>query len=405
MTDKMKNILIGLFVAAAVTIMVSMILFLEPKIGDGKRILHVRFTNISGIAVGTRVTFAGKPVGEVLHIREIKDARSSPADESGRLYIYELTLKTDSTVDVYSSDEIAIKSMGLMGEKSVAILPKSGSAARVINSEVIYASSADALETTFNQMTKMATRIESTVGQISQWFDANSQPLTHTISSLDSGLSHMNSILANAEKEGLIPSMRDTLDVLNENLRSIRSSLVDEQLLHRITNLTDTLTQAANAFNNDAAPALQNLNHITRDIAQGNGTLGRFISTDDFYLHLSSLLSKAETLMNDVNHYGILFQYDKGWQRSRTKKANLLKALDTPKEFRNYFEGEVDSITTSMGRLAELLERSEVLDEKQRIAESENFKKRFADLLRHSQSLTDMIKLYNEGLAFDKDLD
>jgi hypothetical protein len=34
MTDQMKNILIGLFVTAAITIMVAMVLFLEPTVGD-----------------------------------------------------------------------------------------------------------------------------------------------------------------------------------------------------------------------------------------------------------------------------------------------------------------------------------------------------------------------------------
>ena len=75
MSDKTKNILIGLFVAAAVAIMVGMVLFLEPTIGDGKKTLSVRFANVAGITIGTRVTYAGKPVGEVLHITEVPTAR------------------------------------------------------------------------------------------------------------------------------------------------------------------------------------------------------------------------------------------------------------------------------------------------------------------------------------------
>src|SRR3990167_10149083 len=124
MTEKMKNILIGLFVAAAVTIMVAMVLFLEPRVGDGKKTLHVRFANIAGIVVGTRVTFAGRPIGEVVAIREVKEARNEPSDETGRVYFYQLTLKIDSSVDVYNTDEIAIRTTGLMGERSVAIIPK-----------------------------------------------------------------------------------------------------------------------------------------------------------------------------------------------------------------------------------------------------------------------------------------
>ena len=107
--------------------------------------------------------------------------------------------------------------------------------------------------------------------------------------------------------------------------------------------------------------------------------------------------------MNDINHYGILFQYDKSWQRSRTKKANFLKALETPKEFRTYFDGEIDAITASLGRLSELLDRAENADEKTKIAENENFKKQFAALLRSAESLTDSIKLYNEGLIAKDD--
>ena len=109
MTDKMKNILIGLFVAAAVTIMVAMVLFLEPRIGDGKKTFRVRFANVAGIIIGTRVTFAGKPVGEVVAIQEVKEARTEPSDETGRVYVYLLTLKVDSTVDIYNYDEIAIR--------------------------------------------------------------------------------------------------------------------------------------------------------------------------------------------------------------------------------------------------------------------------------------------------------
>jgi phospholipid/cholesterol/gamma-HCH transport system substrate-binding protein len=88
----MKNILIGLFVTGAIAIMISLVLFLKPTVGDGKKILCVRFTNIAGITVGTRVSFAGKPVGEVISIKELPNARDH-ADEMGRIYMYELVLK------------------------------------------------------------------------------------------------------------------------------------------------------------------------------------------------------------------------------------------------------------------------------------------------------------------------
>jgi len=401
MTDKMKNMLIGLFVTAAVAILIAMILFLEPRVGDGKKILRVRFANIAGIMVGTRVAFAGKPVGDVVHIKEIPDARDHP-DELGRVYFYELTLKTDSSVDIYDSDEIAVRSIGLMGEKSVVILPKAGKSATLITDEIIYANSIDPLENTFNQMTKVANRLEGAVAHVDTWFQKNSAPLSASIELFNKTISRIESTFATLEENQCISILRNTADLLNDNLRYLRSSLTDDQFLQKLAFLAEHLDEAARSFNLEGIPALRNLNQVTCDLAAGKGTIGRLLARDDFYLHLTSLISKAETLMNDVNHYGILFQYDKHWQRSRTKKANFLKALETPKEFRTYFNGEIDLITTSLGRLTELLERAEDTDEKTKIAESENFKKQFAVLLRSAQSLTDTIKLYNENLIVEQ---
>lgn len=398
MTDKAKNILIGLFVVASITIAVAMILFLEPKIGDGQKTLHVRFTNVAGIAVGTRVTFAGKPVGEVEHIRELENARNLP-DAMGRVYFYELSLKTDSSVEVYDTDEIAVRSTGLMGERSVAILPKAGPSAKIITDKIIYANSTDPLENTFNQITKVANKMEGAIARVDSWFEENNKPISSTIKALESTLIRADETLASLDQEQIIPTFRESADLLNDNLKIIRTSLADDQILYHLSTLIENLDSASRAFTQDGAPALSNLNQLSQDLVDGTGTIGRLIGRDDFYLHFSSLLSKAETLMNDINHYGLLFQYDKHWQRSRTKKANILKALDTPKEFRAYFEGEVDSITASLGRLSELMDRAEGFDDKNKIADSESFKKQFAGLLRHAQSLTDSIKLYNESLS------
>ncbi len=186
MTEQLKNILIGLFVAAAITIAISMILFLEPTVGDGKELLQVRFTNIAGINVGTRVTYAGRPVGEVIAINEIYNAREQPADESGRVYIYQLTLKVDSKVQVYNTDEIALRTTGLMGEKSVAIIPKEppkGKVPQLISNQIIYASSVDPLENTFNQMTRVANRVQDAVDHFDIWFEENRDSLSQAVRS------------------------------------------------------------------------------------------------------------------------------------------------------------------------------------------------------------------------------
>ncbi|HLB53405.1 MAG TPA: MlaD family protein [Chlamydiales bacterium] len=397
MTDRGKNILIGLFIVGAIAIGVSMLLFLEPQIGDGKKTLRVRFANVAGIVVGTRVTFAGKPIGEVTHIREIENARNHP-DETGRVYFYELTLKTDSSVEVYANDEIALRSTGLMGERSVAILPKASLNTKKITSEVIYANSTDPLENSFQQVAKVAAKLDALALHVDQWFQENSAPLSTAIQSFNHSLTHADQILSSVTQEELIPTLKISANLFNDNLESIKKSLTEDHLLSNLSSLVDQLDEGARLINREGPPLFDNLNQITQTVADGEGSVGRLIGKEDLYLHLNSVLSKAETMMNDINHYGVLFQYDKHWQRGRTRKANLLQALQTPKEFRSFFEEEVDAITASLGRLSELLDKAESSEQRKEIANDDTFKKQFASLLRNVQSLADSIKLYNESL-------
>jgi phospholipid/cholesterol/gamma-HCH transport system substrate-binding protein len=346
MTDRMKNILIGLFVTGAIAIMISLVLFLKPTVGDGKKILCVRFTNIAGITVGTRVSFAGKPVGEVISIKELPNARDH-ADEMGRIYMYELVLKLDSSINIYSSDEIAIKTTGLMGEKSIAILPKIApkeKSAYILTDQIVYANSTDPLENTFNQVTRTASRLEVAVGRLDKWFEENHEYVTNALRSFDGAMGQVDGILGLIDSEKLVPAMRESVGLINNNMQIIHSSLQDDELLHKVASLTANLDQAAAAFNSDGAQTLRHLNQISRDVAAGSGTVGRLLVGDDLYLRVASLMNKGETLMNDMNHYGLLFQYNKQWQKGRTRKANFVKALDTPQEFRNWSGPDLKNI-------------------------------------------------------------
>lgn len=404
MTDRVKNIFIGLFVLGALAIMVSLVLFLKPTVGDGKKTLAVRFTNITGIGVGTRVTFAGKPIGEVTHIRELPKAREQ-ADDHGRIYMYQLTLKVDSSVDVYSNDEIAIKTTGLMGEKSISILPKASTLlkpAQLITDQIVYANSTDALEHTFNQVAHAANQLETAIHRFDDWFLDNQAFVTNALKSFDGAMNQVDKLLGSIDQEKLVFALKESVSLVGDNMQLLKSSLEDDQLLSKIAALAENLDQAVSSFNTDGAQALTNINQISRDIASGSGTVGRLIVGDDCYLRLASLMNKGETLMNDINHYGLLFQYNKQWQKSRTRKANFLKALDSPQEFRNYFEGEVDSMTTSLGRLSELMDRAGG-EEKTQIIKSDAFKYHFANLMRQVQGLTDALRLYNEGLIAESD--
>lgn len=397
MTERWKNILIGTFVAAALSIVVAFVLFLKPTVGDGHKLLKARFTNIAGINKGTRVTYAGKPVGDVVSIQEVPNARLEP-DDLGRIFTFQLTMRVDSATSVFTTDEISIRTTGLMGERLIAIVPKSpaqGKLLQPVSNEILYANSIDPFDNTLNHMARVASRAESSFALFDTWFQQTAPALLSSTVGLTEATRSLMALLNEVKDLNLAGSLSNSLNHFSDILRQVR----DENVVSNLGTLIKNAGASVSSMNGDGSDLIGNLKQLTGDLTKGTGTFSRFIKGDDFYLRLNSLMSKSETLMNDINHYGILFQYNKQWQRMRTKKIHLLNALDTPQDFKTYFEGEIDSINTSLGRIGSLLERAEEDPEREKIVRSDPFKRDFAILLRQVQALNETLKLYNQDLV------
>lgn len=390
----MKNMLIGLFVVVACALIVGIILFLEPSVGDGKETLIVRFSNINGLSLGTRVMFAGKPVGEVVAIEQIPQAREQPTDELGQVYFYQLVLHVDSSVHVYNTDEITVQTSGLLGEKSIAIVPRSppkGVKPTLITASTpVYAESVDPLESAFNELSQFSDKVEETLDKVIAWIDQNGQELGAAIQSFDDAMYEASITLSQVNKTNLIGDIQMSVQNFSSAMRDIHyafDQLNDDEVFN---NLGITIRNARNA-----SFAFE---HVIDNVAHGKGTIGKLFADDGTYLRVTAILSKLDTMMNDVNHYGFLFNLNKEWQRTRLKQATILNALNTSENFRDYFNKEVDLINTSMSRLSMLVDRAESNPQSSQIFETNLFQRDFAELMRRAQSLYDNLKLYNEQL-------
>lgn len=393
MGEQQKNMLIGIFVLAACATIISIILFLRPTVGDGKKILYVRFSNINKINVGTRVTYAGKPVGEVIAVDEIYDAREQPVDALGRYYFYQLVLKVDSHVLVYNTDEISLQTSGLLGEKSVAIIPKKppkGVVPKLITDQPIYANSVDPFENTFVQLAELADKMDITIDEVTKWIQENGGTVAEAIKNFGNTMKGADTLLTQVQNEQVVQHVREAIQGFTQTAQEINTTIAEMKEKQVFENLAQT---AANLNKSIAS-----IRHITSNIVQGKGTLGKIISDDDFYLKINAIMSKLDTMMNDINHYGILFNLNKSWQRMRTKRASWMNSLDTPDSFKNYFEGEVDQINTAMSRISMLVDKAQESPKRETILRSDLFKQDFADLMRQVSELSDNLRLYNEQL-------
>lgn len=403
MNDPAKNVLIGLFVIAASAIVIFVLLFLHPTVGDDAQNIRVRFANIDKVSVGTRVTYGGKPVGEVIEIYDIeqpKDARKPGKD--GFVYLYELVLGVDSKVHVYNTDQIVARTSGLLGEKSVEISPgpaRPGEEVRLVTDQVIYANESGSVEETLKEFKQLADKIEETLDSFKFAIDElNRHKIWEKISKTAENLSDITTALNRPDQ------WKDTLD--NVHTLSQRMNVTVDSILATFDEAQVVVKKIDKHIDTSLGPAFENLftisdnvRAISHSINRGEGTLGQIIRRDDIYLRVTSLMSKAETILDDMNHYGLLYQNDKRWQRLRARRANLITRLECPQEFRNYFNDELDEITTGLSRLSMVLSEAENCDCYQAFMDDEEFRKVFAELLRRVTGMEESLKLYNTQIV------
>ncbi len=394
MFDKAKNMLIGLFVVAACTLVISLILFLEPTVGDGKQTLVVRFANINGIGVGTRVLFAGKPVGEVVQIEEIPHAREQPTNELGQVFFYQLILHVDSSVRLYNTDEVTVQTSGLLGEKSIGLFPKTPpkgvKPVRITDKTPVYAESVDPLEMAFTELTDLSDKIEETLSKVNVWIDENGNALGCAIRSFGAAMSEIAVTVQRINYLRVVDSVKIAIDNFSDTTCQISSVISELEQNNVFSNFSIMMANLKDTS--------FSLDTIAKDIADGKGTIGKLIKYDDFYLRMTAFMTKANTLMNDVNQYGIFFYMNKQWQRMRLKRVAALNCLETPEQFQNYFEGEVGTVVGAMERLSMLIDRASQYPQSEKIMDTPAFKEDFAEMMRQVQALSDMLKLYNEKL-------
>ncbi len=392
MGEQTKNMMIGLFVIVACAVIIWLVMFLKPSVGNGKETLYVRFSSINQINLGTRVLFAGKPVGEVVAIDQIYDARQKPtADVLGEIYYYQLVLKVDSSVKVYDTDEVVVQTTGLLGEKSVAIIPKippKGVVPKLITNQPIYAQSVDPIENAFTQLSNLSKAMKKTFQQLTTWFNKHGDDLGNTVRSIGSTMDEIHKTVKSINDQNIIGDVKSSINSFTATSDEIRDAVNQMKIGEVFVN--------AGVVMKNLKTSTQNINMITADIADGKGTVGKLIKYDDMYMRMSSLMSKADTMMNDINHYGILYHLNKSWQRQRGQRITALNALDTPSGFKSYFETEVSEINTAMSRLSMLIDKAEMSSEKDEILSNEQFHKDFRELMRQADTLSENLKLYNE---------
>ena len=286
---------IGLTVVIALIFVIRALLFLHPSPGDGKTKLHVRFQNVDKIAPGSRVTFAGKPVGEVEKVQLMPQAFDERTNGSCYIYSYELLLAIDSSVKVYKSDEISVKTAGLMGEHFIAIIPQpvpEGKDLQLIEpTDVVFANSSGSPEETFQKISSVALKADQTMEAMITLINRNQEGIYQTTEAIRQASQQLD-ILLTTLNNGRV----------GEKIATISDKAIT--CLDKIDALTTTMTGTA----------------------QSTGSLGKLITDPYLYDNFVECSQRTNQLIADINTYGILFHTNRDWQREMHHRSEEIIA-------------------------------------------------------------------------------
>jgi len=445
-----KNIAIGLVVLVSLFFSIRALVFLHPKPGDGKLILKVRFQNIDKMTKGTKVTFAGKPVGEVLAITPVADSREESSIAG--IYPYELTLALDSSLRVYNTDEISVKTAGLMGEQFIAVTPLPVTPGRhselLENGALVYASSGLNMEETASALSNVAKKAEQTMDTLNGLIEKNQAGLNLTMQSLERAsvqfekfMNRINEVdipgaasktmatasktMANAEHvtdqiksilsqftaNGTIKNIEKTSKHLSSIAASIDQPEKTREIMASIQRCTDEFSEMLASFKGSSQGSIitpiqeliknfentmQKFNDIANKLADGQGTIGKFINDDEAYYRSLRVMNRTDLLLSDINNYGILFHLDRSWQRLRRNRVEEAQMLQTPAQIRTFVDEEMKTINVSFQRLDDALDRAKVSADNPESLKNPNVRREFTesykDLVRNVKELDTKLK-------------
>lgn len=440
MTESYKNIAIGVVVSIALALVLWVLLFLHPHFGDEAIQVQVRFTNIEKIAKGSRVTYAGTAVGQVLEIEPLSLSERLRSSENEPFYSYKVTVGIDSHIALYNCDEFSLSTSGLMGERFISITPRrpSPNARLIVSGDTVNSVDHASMTDTFTEIAKVASKTEGIVEQLAVVLKENRAEFHQTLASIKETSQSLNALLAETSQANIIATVKQTLESAEMTLKGVQESKIIERLATTATNLesishtlnqpekftkiinnletsseafTDTWPKVAGAIDDIQAASRafvqlgQKGESIVDAITTKEGSLGKFVYSNDFYFKTFAIMNKLDTMMNDVNHYGVLFHLDKGWQREERARISQLNRLKDPAEFKKYINDEMEKIQTSLSRLDMAHVRAQNIESK---LDKSEFTQTFSTLLAQLDALQASLKNYStiaaneEALAEEK---
>ena len=260
----------------------------RSSIFENNKIVHTIYDEVEGLVVGAKVTINGLVIGNVSMIDFLPG--------STKILV---SMRIDKDLNFSPNSKAVFYEAGLIGGKAISIEPVFDSKNIIKSNDTIASDVKPGLTELINrQIAPLQEKIESMLTSVDSLFSGVSNVLNYeTQNNLKNTLENLSQSVNNINM-----SSEALIEVIDENRSALNISFKNAaNATKNINELTDSLSKIdfTNTFNK-LSESLNNINTILSKVENGEGTLGKFINSEELYQNLSQSSKELEELLSDL---------------------------------------------------------------------------------------------------------
>lgn len=249
------------------------------------------YENVEGLQVGTKVTINGLSVGKVAQIDFLPNSAKILVSFTLRNDVF---FSKNSTAELYEA--------GLIGGKSIAILPVYDKAAKLKDGDTLRTSIKPGLTDVVNQqIAPLQQKLESVLANADSLFigvndvlnKEGRNNLSLTLNELSQTVKNVNAVTAsldqilNKQKANLNTTLENVAEI-SKNVNQLSDSLAQSNIKQSIDNFEATLIK---------------LNSLLANLEAGKGSMGKLLNDDQLYSNIEASTKEIELLIKDLKEH------------------------------------------------------------------------------------------------------
>ncbi|MEW7291682.1 MlaD family protein [Aquimarina sp. 2304DJ70-9] len=284
-----REVKTGILAICAIALLIFGYSFLKGKnLLENDRTLYAVYDNVEGLIPSSPVTINGLVVGQVVSINF--------ADTKGNLVV---EFNVDSDFSFSKNSEAKVYGGGLIGGKSLAIIPKYEQGLEAKDNDTLPGRiEAGLLELVNDRLTPLQEKLEAAITDADTLLTS-----VNGILNVDNK-NNLNSIfkdLSISIKQFKGTSIRlNNLMATNEEKLNRAFSNADE-ISAKLNKVSDSLSQInVKKIGKELEVVLANFEKISKDLNSGKGTAGKLLKDDKLYNNLEKTSKELELLLQDL---------------------------------------------------------------------------------------------------------